>query len=158
MNFQKTQRGAWRHFRARLGERYGIHNMEHHEWLALRDQIKNGHKSNYVGRKSNTKTWWIVRWKNAKILALYCSKVNGFLSCLPTSKLEKALAGNQSIRNYLGLTQDSVMLRKFNEETAKRAKLGTGRSDAPECQSTRSPAGDPPCEEELVQIVFEAGA
>lgn len=111
----RTKKGAWRHFKQRLGERYGIYNMTHDEWDALMKQTVKAHTRHFVGRSSNTKTWWLLNYKNGQILALYCSKVKGLLSCLPLSKLAKALEGNQSVRNYLGMASDNVMLRKFNE-------------------------------------------
>lgn len=109
------QAKAFNHFRKRLRERYGLENLLHSEWLDLRAQISNGHKNYFVGRKSKSKTWWIVRYREVQILALYCKESKGFLSCLPASKLKKALDGKQSVRNYLGLTDDSVMLRRYSE-------------------------------------------
>lgn len=131
--------------------------MTHEEWLGLRQQITRGHKATFVGRKSNSKTWWILKYKKGKILALYCSKVNGFLSCLPTSKLNKALEGNQSIRNYLGLTDSSVMLRKYNEEKSKRQAARIRDQAEGTSQSPSSSPDDPSDEEELVEIFFEDG-
>ena len=157
MRIIRSQKGAWKHFRVRLAERYGIHNMAHEEWLALRHQIVRGHKSSYVGRKSNSKTWWLIRYKKGVILALYCSKVNGFLSCLPTSKLTKALEGNQSIRNYLGLTEDSVMLRRHNEEKSKRQAALVRKQAEGTGEPESSSSGDPDSTEELVEILFQDG-
>lgn len=122
----RTQKGAWRHFKARLGERYGILNITHDEWLGLMAQTRKAHTRHFVGRSSNTKTWWLLDYKNGQVLALYCSKVKGLLSCLPLSKLDKALAGNQSIRNYLGMGPDNVMLKRYlqgiDPVRVKRAK------------------------------------
>jgi len=115
----RSQRGTWRHFRIRLAERYGI-QMSYEEWLDLRKQTQANHTRHFVGRTSNTKTWWLLAYKKGKILALYDSKTKGFLSCLPLTKLDKALLGSQTHRKYLGMSADSILLRDYEQDRKAR--------------------------------------
>lgn len=100
------------HFRRRLSERYGITKITRAEWQTLKTQISNGHKNFFVGRTSGSKTWWLVDIRDQKVLALYCSKTRGFLSCLPLNVIRGALEKKPRDMRYLGMTLDSIMVQR----------------------------------------------
>ena len=111
-----SQLQAFRHFRKRISERYGLEKISVSEYLALKQFVENGHKRYFVGRVSNTKSWWLIEIKGVEVLALYCRSVRGFLSCLPMQVFYRALEGKAHRQKYLGLTPGSV---QFIEHTKR---------------------------------------
>lgn len=116
-----TPKGAWRHFRTRLDERYQW-EISHGEWLKLHEQTKQG--QNFVCRSSNTKTWWLVQCSKGQIFALYDSKHHYFISVLSLRTLEKAMEGDKGLCKYLGLTTHSKHLTLWYDlrEPIRQAK------------------------------------
>ncbi len=110
-----TSKSAWRHFNERIFQRYNF-VISHEEWKALPDLITSG--KGFIGRKSLTKTWWLLDTSKGKVLAFYNSDKRFFFTVMPLDFLESAIEKDGRARAYLGLTDVNPKVMKWYHDRA----------------------------------------
>jgi hypothetical protein len=100
------------HFQERLRERFGIQlTDELYEQLNATPRFPDINR--YIGTTDRHSTWWAIECEGQEILGLYDPRRACLLTCLPMSKLRRALHGHQSSARYLGLSGDFQHLWKY---------------------------------------------
>jgi hypothetical protein len=100
------------HFGERLLERFGIQlTDELYEQLNATPRFPDINR--YIGTTDRHSTWWAIECQGQEILGLYDPRRACLLTCLPMSKLRRALHGHLSSARYLGLSGDFQHLWKY---------------------------------------------